>query len=275
MDQALAVGFIGLGNQGSPIARRIVNAGFPLTIWARRPNSLDSFADTSAKVAASAAALAGACQVIGICVVNDDDVRQVLLEQGVLEAARPGTVIAIHSTLLPQTVIELDRLAQARGVHLLDAPVSGGNRGAELGTMAIMVGGDMAALDRARPVFETFSAKIAHLGAVGCGQMMKLLNNNLAYANLVMGINALELAAELGMDRAVTADVIRASSGNSGGFGILTNPETLTKITGPTSNLAKDVHHLAEVAAAHGRGDAPLVAIAQSAAARLASYTTR
>jgi 3-hydroxyisobutyrate dehydrogenase len=274
MDKALTVGFIGLGNQGSPIARRIVNAGFPLTIWARRPASLESFADTPAVVAASAAALAGECDVIGICVVNDDDVRQILLEQGVLEAARPGTVIAIHSTLLPQTVIDLDRLACARGVHLLDAPVSGGSRGAELGTMAIMVGGEEAALDRARPVFEIFSAKIAHLGGVGCGQMMKLLNNNLAYANLVMGINALELAAKLGMDREVTSDVIRASSGNSGGFGILTNADTLKKITGLTSNLAKDVHHLAEVAVAHGQGNAPLVTIAKTAAARLANYTT-
>lgn len=274
MDKALTVGFIGLGNQGSPIARRIVNAGFPLTIWARRPASLKSFADTPAVLASSAAALAGECDVIGICVVNDDDVRQVLLEQGVLEAARPGTVITIHSTLLPQTVIDLDRLARACGVHLLDAPVSGGSRGAEQGTMAIMVGGEEAALDRARPVFETFSAKIAHLGAVGCGQMMKLLNNNLAYANLVMGINALELAAKLGMDREITSDVIRASSGNSGGFGILTNADTLKKITGLTSNLAKDVHHLAEVAVAHGQRDAPLVMIAKTAAARLASYTT-
>lgn len=272
MPQMLKTGFIGLGNQGSPIARQWVDAGFPLTIWARRPESLEPFVNTAAEIANSPADLAQACNLIGICVVNDADVRQVLLEAGVLEAMRPGSIIAIHSTLLPETVIELDKKARSLGVHLLDAPVSGGSHGAEAGTMTVMVGGDAHPLERVRAVFETFATKIAHLGPVGTGQMMKLLNNNLAYANLVMGINAMELASQLGMDRDVAADVIRNSSGNSDGFGILRNQDTLVKISGPTSNLAKDVHHLVEVAEEAGCSDSELLEIAQSATRRLQNY---
>lgn len=266
------VGFIGLGDQGSPIARRIVDAGFPLHIWARRAASLEPFADTPAEVAESAVALAAAVDILGICVVNDDDVRQVLIDAGVLAAMRPGSIVAIHSTLLPHTVIALGAEAAKCGVLLLDAPVSGGSHGARQGTMTVMVGGDAAPLEIARPVFETFATKIAHLGPLGSGQAMKLLNNNLAYANLVMGINAMELAARLGMDRAVVAEVIRESSGNSTGFGILTNPDTFRKISGASSNLAKDVHHLAEVAQDNGCGDAPLVLVAQTASERLKLY---
>lgn len=272
MSKHLTVGFIGLGDQGSPIARRIVDAGFPLHIWARRAASLAPFADSPAVVAESAAALAAAVDLLGICVVNDDDVRQVLIEQGALAAMRAGSIVAIHSTLLPQTVIALGAEAAKCGVALLDAPVSGGSNGARAGTMTVMVGGDAAPLDIAHPVFETFATKIAHLGPLGSGQAMKLLNNNLAYANLVMGINAMELAAKLGMDRAVVAEVIRESSGNSTGFAILTNPDTFRKISGGSSNLAKDVHHLAEVAQDNGCGDAPLVLVAQTASERLKRY---
>jgi len=138
--------------------------------------------------------------------------------------------------------------------------------------MTVMVGGDAEPLERVRAVFETFATKIAHLGPVGAGQMMKLLNNNLAYANLVMGINAMELASQLGIDRDVAADVIRSSSGNSDGFGILRNQETLVKISGPTSNLAKDVHHLVEVAEGAGCACSELLEITQSATRRLQSY---
>ena len=272
MSDKPTVGFIGLGDQGSPIARRIVDGGFPLHIWARRAASLEPLADTPAVVAESPVALAAAVDILGICVVNDDDVRQVLIEAGVLAAMRAGSIIAIHSTLLPQTVIALGTEAAEYGVLLLDAPVSGGSHGARQGTMTVMVGGYPEPLETARPVFETFATKIAHLGPLGSGQAMKLLNNNLAYANLVMGINAMELATRLGMDRAVVAEVIRESSGNSTGFGILTNPDTFRKISGAGSNLAKDVHHLAEVAQDNGCGDAPLVQVAQTATERLKFY---
>jgi 3-hydroxyisobutyrate dehydrogenase len=270
--QNVTVGFIGLGNQGMPIARRIVDAGWKLQVWARRPASLVPFETTPAVLAASPAALANQCDLLGICVVNDDDVRDVLLTQGALAAMRPNTIIAIHATLLPDTVIELDAAAREHGIYLLDAPVSGGARGAEAGTMTVMVGGEAAALDRARPVFESFATTIAHLGPVGAGQMMKLLNNNLAYANLTMGINALELATRLGMDRNSVAGIIKESSGASVGFKILTDDVLFTKIGGPGSNLAKDIHHLVEVAHQRGIRDDKLLAVTGTTVERLARF---
>lgn len=275
MDKKLSAGFIGLGDQGAPIARRIVEAGFPLTIWARRDASTAAFSNTSAKVAATPAALAAECDVIGICVVNDKDVQQVTIDSGLLDAMRPGSVLAIHSTLLPETVISLDAAARKRGVHLLDAPVSGGHNGAKAGTMTVMVGGAAEALDLARPIFESFSRLVAHLGAVGSGQLIKLLNNNLAYANVVASIDALDLAEQLGVDRQVAIDVIRLSSGASSGFGIVADPRTFRKISGAGSNLPKDVRHLTEVAEASGFGDAPLLAVSRTAQEKIAKLAAR
>jgi 3-hydroxyisobutyrate dehydrogenase-like beta-hydroxyacid dehydrogenase len=275
MSDQLKAGFIGLGDQGAPIARRMIDAGFALTIWGRRAETTAAFAQTSAKIAPTPAMLAAQCDVIGICVVNDDDVRQVAVDSGLIAAMRPGSVLAIHSTLLPETVIHLDQIARSRGVHLLDAPVSGGPNGATAGTMTVMVGGTVEALELARPVFASFARLIAHLGPVGSGQIIKLLNNNLAYANVVASIDALDLAEKLGIDRDVAIEVIRMSSGNSGGFGIVADPRTFRKISGPGSNLAKDVHHLGEVADSRGFGDAPLLAVSRSAQARIAALAKK
>jgi 3-hydroxyisobutyrate dehydrogenase-like beta-hydroxyacid dehydrogenase len=275
MGQKPTAGFIGLGDQGAPIARRIVEAGYPLTIWARREASTALLSDTAAKVAATPAALAAECDIIGICVVNDRDVEQVTIESGLLDAMRPGSVLAIHSTLLPETVIGLDKAARARGVHVLDAPVSGGHNGAKAGTMTVMVGGTSDALDIARPVFNSFARLVAHLGPVGSGQLIKLLNNNLAYANVVASIDALELAEQLGMDREVAIEVIKLSSGASNGLAILADSRTFRKISGPGSNMPKDVHHLAAVAEAIGLGDAPLLALSRTAQSKIAELAAR
>lgn len=270
MTHAIRVGFIGLGNQGAPMAHRIARAGIPLTIWARRDATLEQFSMTSAKIAESPAALACSCDLVEICVVNDADVRDVVLDSGLLDALSPGAIIAIHSTLLPATVIELDQLARERGVHILDAPVSGGNTGAKAGTLTTIVGGDAEVLERVRPVFETFSRSIAHMGPVGTGQSMKLLNNNLCYANVVASIDALDLAKQLGIDLNAAIAVIRESSGASNGFRIVTDPVLFAKISEASSNLAKDVHHLAEVADILGYGDAALLRTAALAEAKVA-----
>lgn len=273
MTKPIRVGFIGLGDQGAPMAQRIEQAGFPLTIWARRDATLAPFAGTSAQIAKTPAALAEACDLVEICVVNDADVREVVLESGLLGALAPGAVIAVHSTLLPSTVIDLEKHASKRGVHILDAPVSGGNSGAKAGTLTTIVGGDPDVLEHVRAVFETFSHSIPYMGQVGTGQMMKLLNNNLCYANVVAGIDALDLAVRLGVDRAAAIGVIRESSGASNGLRIVTDPVLFAKISESGSNLAKDVHHLAEVAQRMGCGDAPLLRTAALTEAKVAALT--
>jgi 3-hydroxyisobutyrate dehydrogenase-like beta-hydroxyacid dehydrogenase len=139
-DEKITVGFVGLGSQGGPMARRIVQAGFPLILWARRAEALAPYADTAAQTARDLADLGARCDHVGICVFDDAGVREVCA--ALLPAMRPGSRIAIHSTVLPETCVELAALAAARGVALIDAPVSGGGPGAAAGTLTVMVGGE-------------------------------------------------------------------------------------------------------------------------------------
>src|SRR5579875_1820384 len=117
------VGFIGLGSQGGPMARRIVDAGYPLTLWARRPASLEPFADSAAKVADSPAELAAVSDLVCLCVVGDADVEEIADgESGLLAGLKPGSVIAVHSTVHPKTCHALAKKAGAQGVSVIDAP---------------------------------------------------------------------------------------------------------------------------------------------------------
>jgi 3-hydroxyisobutyrate dehydrogenase len=222
----LAIGFIGLGSQGGPMARRIVEGGFPLMLWARRAESLAPFADTTAQMADSIAALGAACDLVGLCVVDDAGVRAVMDE--LLPAMKPGSIIAIHSTIHPDSCKALAAGAAARGITLLDAPVSGGGPAAAAGTLTVMVGGDADVLAQARPIFETFAGLIVHLGDVGAGQTAKLVNNTLMAANMALAHHALASGAALGIDRTALADLIKASSGRSFGVEVyarLPNPQ--------------------------------------------------
>src|SRR5262245_41431154 len=158
------VGFIGVGSQGGPMARRIVEEGFPLTLWARRPVALEPYADTAAVTAATPAELGAASDVVGVCVVADTDVEDVVLRpDGVLAGMEPGGVIAIHATVHPDTCRRLADAAAERGVGLVDAPVSGGGAVAAARKLLVMVGGADDHVARCRPVFETYGNPVIHL----------------------------------------------------------------------------------------------------------------
>lgn len=233
------IGFIGLGSQGGPMARRIVDAGYPLLLWARRPESLEPYADTSARIAASVAELGQACDHVGVCVVDDAGVQEVCDE--LISVMKQGSCIAIHSTVHPDSCKRLAAKAARRGIALLDAPVSGGGQGAAAGTLTVMVGGDAAIVEAARPVFETFAGLIVHLGDVGAGQSAKLVNNMLMAANMALAHHALASGAALGIDRSALADLIKASSGRSFGFEVyarMANPQAFNH---GGKLLAKDV----------------------------------
>ena len=233
------IGFIGLGSQGGPMARRIVEGGFPLILWARRAETLESFADTSAVTAASIAELGAACDHVGICVVDDEGVRAVVSEM--LPAMKPGSRIVIHSTVHPDTCKALAAEAGAHGVALLDAPVSGGGPGAAAGTLTVMVGGDAEVLEASRPVFETFAALIVHLGPVGAGQAAKLVNNSMMAANMALAHHALASGEALGIDRKALADLIKASSGRSYGLEVYARLPAPAAFAHGGKLLAKDV----------------------------------
>ncbi|WP_285032564.1 NAD(P)-dependent oxidoreductase [Mycolicibacterium sp. lyk4-40-TYG-92] len=216
----MRVGFIGLGSQGAPMARRIVAAGYPLTLWARRPVSVEPFADTAAKVVETPAELAAVSDLVCVCVVGDDDVRQVLEgDDGVLAGLAPGCVIAIHSTVHPDTCRELAETAAAKGVSVIDAPVSGGGPAAAEGRLLVMIGGDPDVVARCRPVFATYAEPIVHLGGVGSGQVTKLLNNLLFTAHIATAKSTLDLGAALGVPVDRLAEVITQGSANSFALG--------------------------------------------------------
>jgi 3-hydroxyisobutyrate dehydrogenase len=239
------VGFIGLGSQGAPMARRIIDAGYPVVLWARRPDSLIPFAETAAETAPSIAELGARAEHVGICVLDDAGVSQVC--EQLMPAMRRGGRIAIHSTVHPRLCVALCAQAAARGLSLVDAPVSGGGPGAAAGTLTVMVGGDEAAVAAARPIFATFAGLIVRLGAVGAGQTGKLINNALMAANVATAHHALAAAAALGLDRAALADIVKASSGRSYGFEVYARLPSPSAFAHGAKLLAKDVRLLGEV----------------------------
>ena len=218
----MRAGFIGLGSQGGPMARRIAEAGHSLTIWARRPETLEPFADLGAVVVSSPSEVGAASEVVGICVMADADVEEVVLgAQGVLAGSRPGGVIAVHSTVHPDTCRRLGQLATGRQVSVIDAPVSGGGAAAAAGHLLVMVGGEEAAVERAHPVLATYGDPVLHLGPLGSGQVAKLLNNMVFTAHLAVALETYDFARRLGVDQAGVARVLAAGSGASFGAGVV------------------------------------------------------
>jgi len=241
-------GFIGLGSQGAPMARRMLDAGFDVTLWARRPASLASFADTRANSAASVAELGAQADHVGICVVDDAGVREV--SAALIPAMRRGSRMVIHSTVHPDTCTQLAEQARSRGIQLLDAPVSGGAPAAKAGALTVMVGGDAEVFAAARPVFESFGKLIVHLGAVGAGQKAKLINNALMAAHLALAHHAAQLGSKLQLDRAALLELIKNSSGRSFGFETYARLPTPQAFAHGGALLAKDVRLLAALHAA-------------------------
>ena len=235
----ITVGFVGLGSQGGPMARRIVDAGFPLLLWARQPETLAPYKDTAAELVTDLADLGARADHVGVCVVDDAGVRDIVGK--LLPAMRIGSRIVIHSTVHPETCISLGKLAAQRGVVLVDAPVSGGGPAAAAGTLTVMVGGESAAVHAARPVFETFGGLIAHLGGIGAGQFAKLVNNSLMAANMALADAALAAGAALGLDRAALIELVKASSGRSYGFEVRARLPDIGMFEHGASLLAKDV----------------------------------
>lgn len=248
----MKTGFIGVGDQGGPIARRIVDGGFDLMLWARRAEALRPYADTKATYAPSVAALGAACDVVGVCVYADADVEQVVGE--LLGAMRPGTIILIHSTASPALCVALADRGRECGVSVLDAPVSGGHARAVSGEMAVMVGGDRDAYERVQPILATFAKKVAWLGAAGSGQICKLINNAIATVHFATALDFFEAAGQLGVDREALAGMLSGGSAQS----FMLDAAAATKPEGLAFGfvrLEKDVALMLDVLGASGLGE--------------------
>jgi 3-hydroxyisobutyrate dehydrogenase len=210
------IGFIGLGIMGRPMARNLMKAGFPLTVWNRSRPGIDELVSEGAAEGGSPADVARRSDVVITIVGDSPDVEEVALgTNGIIEGARAGLVHIDMTTMSPQVTRRIaERLAEA-GVEMLDAPVSGGQQGAIEETLSIMVGGKAETLERCRPVLAAMGRKIVHCGPAGAGQTVKLCNQiAVALTNLGM-CEALVFAARSGIDPRVMIEAVSAGAGTS------------------------------------------------------------
>lgn len=212
----LRVGFIGLGAMGLPMARKVKERGFPLTVWARRREAAEPLRRDGASWAASPAQLMRESDVAITMVTNSPDVEAVVAgPEGLLAGASSGKVIVDMSTISPSVSRSLAVRAEQHGMDFLDAPVSGGTQGAEAGTLTIMVGGGSDALERVRPVLEAMGGKIFHAGPSGAGEVVKLVNNILVGVIAASTAEAFVLGVKAGVDVETMASIVGASTGAS------------------------------------------------------------
>ncbi|MFE3960759.1 NAD(P)-dependent oxidoreductase [Nocardia sp. NPDC059091] len=224
------VGFIGLGNMGAPMAKRLLGWPGGLTVCDVRAESMLPFAEAGAPTAVTPAEVAAQSSVICVTVVDDAQVREVLTGvDGVLRTAAAGTVVAVHSTIGDRTAEQLAAVCAEHDVEFVDAPVSGGAPGAAGGALAVMVGGSTAAVERIRGPFGSFSNLIVHAGPVGSGTRMKLARNLLHFVAFTAATEAQRLAEAAGLDIAELGKVVRHSDAITGGAGAI----MLRNTTGP------------------------------------------
>jgi 3-hydroxyisobutyrate dehydrogenase-like beta-hydroxyacid dehydrogenase len=235
-------GFIGLGSQGAGMAQRIIDEGVPTTLWARNPSSLASFRGR-ATVATSPAELGQLSDVVGVCVTDDDAVREVALgPTGLLAGMRAGSVLAIHSTIGTATCSELDEAATGHGVTVIDAPVSGGGAAAAAGTLTVYVGGCLEGVERARPVLDTYGDPVLHMGGLGSGLRTKLINNVLNAAQFGLAHDAMVVGGALGLDPDLLGRALTSGSGRSFALDVYVGLGSLDVIAGQIGPLlSKDV----------------------------------
>ena len=213
---ATSVGFIGVGNMGNPMASNVLKAGFPMIVYDRNPQAMESLLQAGAQRAASAREVVEGSEIVLTSLPASPDVEAVYLEPGgLVDSAKPGTMLIDLSSVLPSTPRKIEPRAQARGVHFLEAPVSGGVSGARAATLAIMVGGNPETLTRAQPVLRAIGPNIFHVGPVGAGNTAKAINNMMASVNALAMMEGVALGVKAGLDPMTIYEVVKASSGGS------------------------------------------------------------
>ena len=251
------IGFIGVGAMGSQMAQRLIAAGHSLTIFDPNQAALVPF-EKSARIAKSAAECGGASLII-LMVQNDDQLKEALLgEPGVLSTIKPerNSLIAVMSTVLPDTIFAIRDAIKEKGARLIDAPVSGGPVGAREGTLSIMVGGAESDFAEAKPLFEAFGKNIYLCGKLGSGELTKIINNLLGVANTFLFAEALSIGKRYDVDLSRLVPIMDVSSGRC--MGTRDWPRhlqiyrdaarTSETIKALTDVCRKDLHHAVEIA---------------------------
>lgn len=217
----VSVGFVGLGIMGRGMVHNLLKAGFPVRVWNRTASRMDPLVEAGASRGESPQDVAAHSEIIITCVSDTPDVEAVILgEQGIIHGARAGSLVIDCSTISPEVTKSIAAALNERGVHMLDAPISGGSEGAAKGTLSIMVGGDAAQFQRAMPVFQAMGKTITHVGDQGAGQTVKLVNQILVVGNCLAMSEALVFAQAGGVDLQKCLDAV---TGGAAGSWMLSN----------------------------------------------------
>ena len=249
------IALLGVGTMGAGMALRLLGAGFPLTVWNRKAARAEPVRAAGAKVAATPAEAAAGADVVMSMVADDAASRAVWTgPDGALAAAKAGAVLIECSTVSPMWVQELGQLAAKRGCSFLDAPVTGSKTHAANGEMVFLVGGDLTALDRVRPVLKPMSREVMHLGPVGSGAVMKLVNNFLSGVQAAALGQAMAFAEGAGLDRETALSIL--TNGAPGSPLVkMVGPRMLARNYGVNFQLSlmrKDLSYAAAAARRHG-----------------------
>jgi 3-hydroxyisobutyrate dehydrogenase/2-hydroxy-3-oxopropionate reductase len=210
------VGVVGVGRMGLAMVKHLVRRGYPVMAYDIAAKAMDEAEKAGAKRARSPAEIGKGCSFVILGVGYDDEVNAVVLgDDGLLQTQQPGSIIAVSSTVSPETVKALDQRAHAKGCDVLDAPICRGRWFADEGKLLALFGGKPEVVARGRPVYATFCSDIAHLGEVGHGQVGKAMNNLLLWINSIGLIEAGRLAETTGIDLPTLRDALQMSSGKS------------------------------------------------------------
>ena len=210
------VGFIGLGIMGQGMVRNLLKAKFEVSVWNRTAKRMGPLLGEGAKGTKSPQDLASQCGVVITCVSDTPDVKEVVLgERGVIHGAKSGALLVDMSTISPQATREMAAKLKEKGVHMVDAPISGGSEGAAKGTLSIMIGGDGEQVKRAMPYFEAMGKTIIHVGGHGAGQMVKLVNQILVVVNMLAVGEALLFGQAGGLDLQKTLEAVTQGAAGS------------------------------------------------------------
>jgi 3-hydroxyisobutyrate dehydrogenase-like beta-hydroxyacid dehydrogenase len=212
------LGYIGLGKQGAPMAKRLVDWPGGLIVFDIRTEAMTPFADDGAQLADSVADVADA-GIISITVLDDEQVREVV--GALVGKVKPGTVIAIHSTISDATAVELAKVLEPQGIHIVDAPVSGSGRAAKKGELATMVGATDEAFALVKEPFSLWASLVIHAGEPGAGTRMKLARNMLHYISFAAACEASKLAEKCGLNLQDLGQVVRHTDAITGGAGAI------------------------------------------------------
>lgn len=253
------VGFVGLGIMGSGMSRNLLRAGFDLVVWNRTPERMRPLIEDGAAAARDPADLASRTDVIITCVSDTPDVVSVLTgEDGVIQGARAGSLVIDTSTISPYVTRELAERLGEHGVHMLDAPISGGSEGAAQGTLSIMVGGPAEQVERATPYLQAIGRTVTHVGDHGDGQVVKLVNQILVVHTMLGVSEALLLAEAEGLDLQRTLEAV---SGGAAGSWMLSNrgPQVIARDWSPGFTVDLQQKDLRLVLEAADRAGVPVL----------------